>query len=151
MYEKILIPLDGSERAESIMSHATELAKQFDSQLILLQVIEPVLATTMAYEGTISPVIYEEELSRLQTTAEEYMASWHAKLANRQIKTKTVIEHGAVVHNILDVAEREGADLIAMSSHGRTGLSRVFYGSIAAGVLHSASLPLLLIRAETGT
>ncbi|MCB0137738.1 MAG: universal stress protein, partial [Caldilineaceae bacterium] len=55
---------------------------------------------------------------------------------------------GPVVTAILDVAEREKADLIAMASHGRTGLSRVFYGSVAAGILHKADRPLLLIRAS---
>jgi hypothetical protein len=52
---------------------------------------------------------------------------------------------------ILDTADREGADLIALASHGRTGLSRVLYGSVAAGVLHRADRPLLLIRSQGHT
>jgi len=56
------------------------------------------------------------------------------------------VEIGPVVETIITVAEGEGADLIAMASHGRTGLSRVFYGSIAAGVLQRVDRPLLLIR-----
>jgi nucleotide-binding universal stress UspA family protein len=55
---------------------------------------------------------------------------------------------GAIVAEIIDAAEREGADLIAMASHGRTGLARVFYGSVAAGVLHRVDRPLLLVRSE---
>jgi nucleotide-binding universal stress UspA family protein len=57
-------------------------------------------------------------------------------------------EEGPVVRTILDVAQRENVDLIAMASHGRTGLARVYYGSVAAGVLHQVDRPLLLIRAE---
>ena len=63
------------------------------------------------------------------------------------ITVKTFVETGPVVSVILDVAEREGATLIAMASHGRTGLGRVFYGSVAEGILHKADRPLLLIRA----
>ncbi|MCB0075487.1 MAG: universal stress protein, partial [Caldilineaceae bacterium] len=61
---------------------------------------------------------------------------------------KKVVEQGPIVRTILDVAERENADLIAMASHGRSGLARVFYGSVAAGVLQSADRPLLIVRAQ---
>ena len=69
-------------------------------------------------------------------------------IRDRGIEAKSVVESGPVVSVILDVAEREKADLVAMASHGRTGLSRVFYGSVAAGILHKADRPLLLIRAQ---
>ena len=55
---------------------------------------------------------------------------------------------GPVVKEILDFAEEEKVDLIALSSHGRTGLSRLFYGSVAAGILHQVDRPLLVIRAQ---
>ncbi|HUV92071.1 MAG TPA: universal stress protein, partial [Anaerolineales bacterium] len=64
------------------------------------------------------------------------------------IQAKSFVEQGPVVKTIINVAEREGVDLIAMASHGRSGLSRVFYGSVAAGVLNQVARPLLLIRAE---
>jgi nucleotide-binding universal stress UspA family protein len=60
------------------------------------------------------------------------------------------VTHGPTAKKILEMSEQEEADLIAMASHGRTGLARVFYGSVAAGVLHSADRPLLLIRSVEG-
>ena len=64
------------------------------------------------------------------------------------MKAKSFVEQGPVVGTILNVAEREQVDLIAMASHGRTGLARVFYGSVAAGILQQVDRPLLLIRSE---
>jgi nucleotide-binding universal stress UspA family protein len=64
------------------------------------------------------------------------------------ISVKTIVLRGTVVNNIISVSESEDVDLIAMASHGRTGLGRVFYGSVAAGVLHQVDRPLLLIRAR---
>jgi nucleotide-binding universal stress UspA family protein len=59
-----------------------------------------------------------------------------------------MVVRGPVVETIINVAEREGADLTAMASHGRTGLERVFYGSVAVGVLHHVDRPLLLVRSR---
>ena len=62
------------------------------------------------------------------------------------IEARTRVVYGPVVQAIIDAAEGKDADLIAMASHGRSGLSGVFYGSVAAGVLHRVDRPLLLIR-----
>ena len=58
------------------------------------------------------------------------------------------LQHGLVVKTIIDAAKRENADLVAMASHGRSGLSRAFYGSVAAGVLQGIDRPLLIIRSR---
>jgi nucleotide-binding universal stress UspA family protein len=80
--------------------------------------------------------------------ARSYLASKEAELKVLGIEVKSIVDSGPVVSVILAVAEREKADLIAMASHGRSGLGRVFYGSVAAGILHKADRPLLLVRAE---
>jgi nucleotide-binding universal stress UspA family protein len=71
-------------------------------------------------------------------------------LRSTGITVRSYVESGPIVSTISNVAERERCDLIAMASHGRSGVSRVFYGSVAAGVLHRAEHPLLLIRAQNG-
>jgi nucleotide-binding universal stress UspA family protein len=58
------------------------------------------------------------------------------------------VTYGPVVEGIINLAEKEGVDLIALASHGRGGLSRVFYGSVAAGLLHRVDRPLLIIRSR---
>jgi nucleotide-binding universal stress UspA family protein len=76
------------------------------------------------------------------------MAALAEDFGEKGIAAKAFVAHGPVVGAILDAAERESADLIAMASHGRSGLSQVFYGSVAAGVLHRIDRPLLVIRSH---
>ena len=89
-----------------------------------------------------------EELERRVKEAKSYLAARQGEFRQKGVEATTWVAHGPIVAEIINAAEREGADLIAMASHGRTGLARVFYGSVAAGVLHRIDRPLLLIRAE---
>jgi len=145
MYTAILVPLDGSKRAESILAHAESLALKYQAKIILLQVVELNVAMITPYDMV--PYYDPKDAERLASEAREYLAGKEGKLKTLGIAVKSVVESGPVVTVILAVAEREKADLIAMASHGRTGLSQVFYGSIAIGILHKADRPLLLVRA----
>jgi nucleotide-binding universal stress UspA family protein len=146
MYKTILVPLDGSKRAELILTHAESLAAAFGAKLVLLQVVEPSVSIVTPYDMV--PYYDPKEAERLIDEAKAYLAGKEGELRAAGIDVKSLVESGPVVGGILEVAEREKADLIAMASHGRTGLGRVFYGSVAAGVLHKADRPLLLVRAE---
>jgi nucleotide-binding universal stress UspA family protein len=144
MYKTILVPLDGSPRAESILSHAEALAGAFGAKIVLLQVVEPSVSIVTPYDMV--PYYDPKEAERMMVEARAYLDGKQGALHSRGINVKCLVESGPVVNGILDAAERENADLIAMASHGRTGLGRVFYGSVAAGVLHKADRPLLLVR-----
>lgn len=144
MYQKILVPLDGSKRAEAIMPHVEDLAQCYQAQVVLLQVIEP---KPLLIDGTYAVPDLVEHEQHLKT-AESYLLALQGKLRQKGIEVKTHIAQGPVVTEIIDTAERENADLIALASHGRTGLARVFYGSVAAGILHRVDRPLLLVRSE---
>ena len=145
-YQTILVPLDGSPRAEKILPHVEELARKFDANLILLQVIEPAEVGKSARDpGSIYVVGLLEERIR---QARSYLEDLQEQLRMKRVGALGLVEHGPIVAKILEVAERENADLIAIASHGRTGLARVFYGSVAAGLLHQTDRPLLLIRAQ---
>lgn len=147
LYRVILVPLDGSIRAEVIMVHVEELAHRYDATVILLQVLEPI-SPAVEIMG-LSPIyrIYMSNFQELLGIAERYLAGWQRELGAKGIEVKSVIETGSVVEQILSVAERENVDVIALASHGRTGLARALYGSVAAGLVHQSGLPLLLIRA----
>jgi nucleotide-binding universal stress UspA family protein len=147
MYKKILVPLDGSKRAETILPHVEELALNFKAQVVFLHVIEPHYVFTSPHGFNMYNI---EEISHEANTkqAKTYLAGLAGEFREKGIKAKTYVEDGPVSHTILNIAEREEADLIAMASHGRTGLSQVFYGSVAASLLHSVDRPLLLIRAD---
>jgi nucleotide-binding universal stress UspA family protein len=144
MYGKILVLLDGSKRAETILPHVKHLAKLGNSKVILLQVVEPNATLANSYE--VMPHYSIDLIEQWTEEAQEYLHSVQKDLAELGIESKTVVAHGPVVRSILNAAHEEGADLIAMASHGRTGLASVFYGSKAAGVLQQIDRPLLLVR-----
>lgn len=148
MYSNILVPLDGSPRAERILPYVEELATKFGARITLLQVIEPNVAMISPYD--IAPYNALEDQQRHVEAARNYLAGQEGSFRSKGIESRSVIEAGPIVVTIITVAEREKCDLIAMASHGRSGIPRVFYGSVAAGVLHRADRPLLLIRAQNG-
>lgn len=144
MYHTILVPLDGSKRAEKILPHVEILANCFSARVILLQVIETIQPIDLDYPSDLVVGAWiDEHMQKSQAYFQDLQ--WDYK---HQEGVKILIEQGPIVQTIIRIAEREGADLIALASHGRTGLSRVFYGSVAAGILHSIDRPLLLIRAD---
>ncbi len=145
MYSSILVPLDGSERAEAILGHVEDIAERYKAKVILLSVIEPT-QTIVAPDGIYVPS--EEIVDERRKAVESYITDKQNALSEKGIETKALLAYGRVVDEIINVAQDEGAALVAMTSHGRTGLARVFYGSVAAGVLHRIDRPLLLIRAE---
>lgn len=146
MYTKILVPLDGSTRAEAILPHVEELAKKFGSTLVLVQVVDPATALVGIDGMTIdlNQRLIDEEVA----DARSYLQSLQANLHSQGITSRTLVPFGSVVQALLDIAEAENVDLIALASHGRTGLARIFYGSVAAGLIQSVDRPILLIRAK---
>jgi nucleotide-binding universal stress UspA family protein len=146
MYNYILVPLDGSKRAEAILPHVEDLAKRYDAQVILLRVVEPVPLPVGAERA---PVVVDQNVFEQETDqAMSYLAALQKDFRAKDIDARTSVDYGPVVQAIIRTAECEGADLIAMASHGRSGISQVFYGSVAVGVLHRVDRPLLLVRAR---
>ena len=146
MYKTILVPLDGSKRAEAILPHVEEMAHRFKAKVILLQVVEPPDLVALQHVELVEMRL--EGLRQHMNEADAYLAGLQGEFREKNIKAKRYVESGPVIEAILNAADREGADLIAMASHGRSGLSRVFYGSVAAGVLQRVDRPLLLIRSR---
>ena len=145
MYYKILVPLDGSKRAETILPHVEELARRYKAKVLFLQVIEYKTITTP--EGAF--INYsDQEFDQAKKQAEIYIAGIQGEFREKNIESRTHVIYGPVVEGIINMAAQEGVDLIALASHGRGGLSRVFYGSVAAGLLHRVDRPLLIIRSR---
>jgi len=146
MYKTILVPLDGSKRAEAILPHVKNLSLCFNSKVIFFMVLEPSLM--LEYDEVIDLSKYLEKRDLQKKETETYLASLQERFHANGIEVQTLIGHGLVVKAIIDTAKRENADLVAMASHGRSGLSRAFYGSVAAGVLQGIDRPLLIIRSR---
>jgi nucleotide-binding universal stress UspA family protein len=144
MFKTILVPLDGSKRAETILPHVEDLAPRYSAKVVFLHVLEwPHFV--VGIEGSYAAPT-QQELDKWTKEAESYLGGLQREFVKKGIEARASVAHGPVVETILKTAQREGADLVAMASHGRSGLSKVFYGSVAAGVLQRVDRPLLLIR-----
>ena len=146
MFKTILVPLDGSPRAERILVHVEDMALRYDAGVVLLQVVSPIIPV-MDPDAFLLELGLDEIKARIND-ATSYLADLQEDLSKKRIQVRTIVDHGSVVETIIHIARKEEADLIAMASHGRSGISRVFYGSVAAGVLQHVDRPLLLIRSR---
>lgn len=154
MYHNILVPLDGSRRAERIVPYVEELVLQFHSRVVFLQVVQSTSPLRATPQSATFPRSYLEieqqarrpELESKLKEAKTYLASWQGEFREKGIDSHARIEQGSIVEAILAVTEAENTDLVAIASHGRSGLSNVLHGSVAAGLLHKLNIPILLIR-----
>ena len=151
MYKLILVPLDGSRRAEAILPHAEQLAHSYGSEIVFLRVFEiPHLTSRLAdsrndFEAL--PHLSNDELQALVENARSYLEGLCRRMADIGIRARYEVEYGPIAATIINTAVEEQADLIAMASHGSSGLQGVYYGSVAAGVLQRVDRPLLIVRA----
>jgi nucleotide-binding universal stress UspA family protein len=144
MYKVILVPLDGSKRAEAILPHVENISSCFNAEVIFFIVEEPALL--LEHDEVIDFSKYMTERDQQKQRTESYLSSVQEKFQAKGIKARTLIGRGQVVKSIVEIAEREKVELVAMASHGHSGSIRTFYGSVAAGVLQRIDRPLLLIR-----
>ena len=145
MYQKILVPLDGSPLAEQAIPYATELCKG-STEVTLFQVVHLPLPLAAPDVGMSTPIPDSE--ARLKE-AREYLQAIAARLRQDGVRVKTeVIERDVVADAIVAHATEHQCDLIAMTTHGRSGLSRLLFGSVAESVVRHAPCPVLLIRSH---
>jgi nucleotide-binding universal stress UspA family protein len=142
MYKKILVPLDGSPLAEKALEQAEKLAKTFDSEILLFQVVHfmPIYGSP----ELVAPLVVDE---RHKEFAEKYLSKVAKEMEERGLKTKAVVKTGQqVAGEIIDFAKQNRVDLIIMCTRGRSGISRWVLGSTAHKVLTRAETPILLLR-----
>ena len=139
MFRRILVPLDGSALAEAVLPRVTELAKSLGAEVLLLRV-----AIAHVFPG-VDPT--EEEV-RVVRGAEEYVEAMAGKLAEKGIPVRAAVRYGKPAAEIIEHIAANEVDLVAMSTHGRSGLSRLVMGSVAEEVVRNAEVPVLLWRAS---
>jgi nucleotide-binding universal stress UspA family protein len=145
MYRKILVPLDRSKRAEAILPHVEDLAQKYKAHVVFMEVIVPPFTAA----PTRRSVEQQQKDSELQEKrAQDYLADMQRRFQEKGIKAVSHLAYGPVVEEVITAAKREDADLIAIASHGRGGLSRAFYGSVTAALLQRIDRPLLLVRSR---
>jgi nucleotide-binding universal stress UspA family protein len=145
MYQNILVPLDGSEFAEEALPHAIAIAKAFKSRVTLVMSIE---AVAMHPEpGVIGPILsVSVDLTDEIKEAKDYLGTVAGRLSSEGIEVHEEVVEGAAAASICAYAHDNRTDLIVMTTHGLSGLQRLFYGSVAEKVLHGARIPVLLVR-----
>ncbi|MBI4319217.1 MAG: universal stress protein [Chloroflexi bacterium] len=148
MYNRALVTLDGSELAEEVIPYAEDIARNMDCELILMRVAPP--AHAVLEDGRMVSTV-DAEVDRVRTELREYLEKVADVMRAKGFKVRTVVQFGEPAEEIVDYARDNGVDLVAMSTHGRSGVSRWVYGSVADRVLRGASTPILLIRSTGAT
>jgi len=145
MFERILVCLDGSSLAEQILPYAIEEARCFSSKVTLLQVV----TTEVPAAAPGDPQLVVEKLDEVSKEEKE-SAAYLKRLARRVraqgLNVECVTENGSAGETIVAYAKKNGMDLIAMGTHGHSGMGRIVFGSVAEFVVRESGLPVLMIK-----
>ena len=157
MYEKIVVPLDGSKLAECVLPHVEELAKGCSTKEVILVTVTERIAGSMRVARYIQPagplpppepvLKVPVAIGKKQRQGQRYLNRIAKGLQKEGIKVRTEVLLGNPAEEIASFAEHDGADLIIMASHGRSGPSRWAYGSVADKVFRASCVPVLMVRA----
>ena len=155
MYERILVPLDGSKVGEGALPYIEDLVSKMSPEVkvevTLFQVISS-LSHWVAAGETSAPIPYtDKELKQIKKEAIAYLNQAGETLRSKGAIVKAKVGTGNAAEEIIKVADEINADLIAMSTHGRSGISRWAFGSVTDKVLRAGIVPILTVRAPQET
>ena len=150
MFQKILVPLDGSKLAECALPYAEELAKGCNTEeVILISVTERVQGYRPVEDASqpLGQQLIPEATGKKERQAQRYLSKIAKTLGAKGIRVRTEVLLGNPAEEITIFAKHNSADIIVMSSHGRSGPSRWAYGSVADKVFRASCVPVLMVRA----
>lgn len=139
---RVLVPLDGSKLAEAALGAAERISGRASSDMLLLSVVAPVNPAPLLRDESIPRRTLETRYGK----AQRYLEAVRQRLERRGVRARVLVRSGDPAEEILACARAERVGLIAMSTHGRSGLGRALFGSVAEGVLRRARVPILLVR-----
>lgn len=145
-FRSILVPLDGSAESEAVIPHIRSLASGLKAQVALFRVVEPTFNSIVSDGTMVSIPLSPEDMAGMVTDASDYLERIAGSLREDQITVSVEARLGAAAIEIMNLADETAVDLIAMSTHGRSGIQRWVFGSTADKILHGANTPLLLVR-----
>lgn len=138
MYDRIVVPTDGSHAVRKAVQHAINLAQQFDAELLPIYVIDQ----RMSYHGIFS----SEDMQKFQGLGQEAVEYVEELAADADVEASSAVRTGVPYRTITQFAEDTEADLIVMGTHGRTGIERLVLGSTAENVVRTAETPVMTVR-----
>ena len=145
-YTKIVCPIDGSGWGDRAVPHAARIAKNNNAELILLHIYHSPLSE---YKDSLSLARQEELIDQERERMKNHLIGLRTDLRSQGIKVRGhMIDGREPAYNIIRYVRAEGADLVVMSTHGRTGLARFIFGGVAQKVVQSLNVPVLLIRPD---
>jgi nucleotide-binding universal stress UspA family protein len=140
--KRVLVALDGSASAEAMLRFVLDIAGPLDMTVLLLRVVEPF--TPAVADAVYMPTL--EDVEERRRDAEEYVAPIAGALRARGVTTAWAVRRGRPDEEILAAAAESNVDMIAMATHGRTGVGRLLFGSVAEAVLRRSTVPVFLMR-----
>lgn len=147
-FDRILCPLDGSREGEAALPYVETMAKKTKAEVVLLQVVVPQYEIALA-EGYTPTVVNlsKEYIEHVSAAARKYLNTVKDRLDKSKIMISCEVEVGSPAQKIVDYAAENNINLIAMSTHGRSGIGRWLIGSVSDKVLHATDIPVLMVRA----
>ena len=138
MYKTVLVPLDGSSVAEQVLPHAVQFARGFRAAVVLFHVVPSA--------GVAASPLTPEEKARI-AEVDQYLVQLKERLVKEGVKEASwAVTAGDPADEIIRYADRAGADLVVMSTHGRSEAYQWLFGSVASKVLQGLSIPVLILR-----
>ena len=151
MYQRILVPLDGSKVGEAALPYiedlVSKLRKDIKVEVTLFQVVSSLTHYVVAGEASVPVPYTDKEMEELKKRALDYLEKTGEALRSKGATVKTKVSTGNAAEEIIQATEEIKADLIAMSTHGRSGISRWTFGSITNRVLRAGVVPILTVKA----
>lgn len=147
MFERVLVPLDGSDESEQIIPYAADLAHAAGASLDLLRVVD---TSNSALSKHTDGHAFTRVVGILKSEAESYLEAVGSSVELDSVRVKKIVEEGAAASVIVDVAGRHAGTVVAIATHGKTGLGRLFSGSVADEVLRKTPSPVLLLGPHHG-
>jgi len=146
MFQKILVCLDGSKIAEQILPYASEQAVRFGSSLVLFQVVSLASLPTPTGIESVPVAVPNDQLAEAEAAAKDYLEGHALPLREKGLRVQCMTLIGHPAESIVSYAEENRFDLVALATHGRSGLKRLVFGSVADHVIRKSGLPILLIK-----
>lgn len=142
--KRLLVPLDGSERGEAVLPYATELGEKLSLEIVLLRVVAP--GTHVHTLGGLDFVYFKDrDIKDMKADAQEYLNKLSVRLRQKVQIVSPEVKVGEPDSEIMKYAEKHDCDLIAMSSHGHSGVERWTYGSVTYKIIYQSTKPVLLV------
>lgn len=143
-YKKILLTTDFSDYSKVAIPHAVAIARQYDAELIVLHVLEPLLTPVDFAWG---PMALSEDWEEQRTEhSQQYLDKWISEQLPSELKTTAILAHGTPIREILHTVTGHNIDMIIMATHGQSGLTHALFGSTTEKVIRRSPVPVLSVK-----